>query len=302
MMWMVRALAIASLVSALSIAHAQTPESSKLFEEGRALAKDGKYVEACVKFSQSLALDPAVGTKLNYADCNEHLGYLKTALRLFTEAADADTTANPDRAKYARGRAAAIVAKFGTLIVNITAPDGVVLSVRGRMLPVAREVRELLEPGDVLVEAILPGRIAFSKTVRVDAGATVTVDLPAPAPAVAATGDRRRTRVVAAYALGGAGAASLTTGIVLGLVAKSRYDAQIDGGHCTDASPPRCDVAGYTAQSDAVTLANIGTGFGVAGLVLIGAGAVVFLTAPRDVAVAPTVTERSAGLTVVGRF
>ena len=80
------------------------------------------------------------------------------------------------------------------------------------------------------------------------------------------------------------------------------YREQIDAGNCTDTSPPLCNVIGYSAQSNARTLANVGTGFGVAGLAVIGAGAVVFLTAPRDLMVAPTVSERSAGVTVVGRF
>lgn len=300
---MLRALAIVSL--AFGVAHAQTAESTKLFEEGRALAKDGKYTEACAKFETSLALDPAVGTKLNYADCHEHLGHFALAHRLFTEAADAEQTSNPDRSKFARGRAAALVGKVGTVVVHVASPEGVTLSVAGHAVPVAPDVRETVDPGQIVVEAKLADASGFSKTVSVAAGATVTVEVPgvvAAAEPVEPQGRRRKNRVYAAYTLGGIGVASLTTGIVIGFLARSDYRAQIDAGHCTDESPPHCDEIGYPAQKDAVALANIGTGFGVAGLALIGAGAVVFLTAPRDVAVTPTVSERSAGLTVVGRF
>jgi hypothetical protein len=131
----------------------------------------------------------------------------------------------------------------------------------------------------------------------------VVVEVPVPTPVeTRVPGGRRKTSVYAAYTLGGIGVASLTTGLVLGVLARGDYRAQIDAGHCTDESPPTCDEIGYSAQKDAVSLANIGTGFGIAGLALIGAGTVVFLTAPRDITVAPTVTERSTGLTIVGRF
>jgi hypothetical protein len=296
---MLRALAIVCL--AVGSAHAQTPESTKLFEEGRALAKDGKYVEACAKFETSLALDPAVGTKLNFADCHEHLGHLALAYRLFTEAADAEQTSNPDRSKYARGRADALAPKLGTVIARVADPDGVTVTIAGRSMPAAAEVRDVVDPGAVVVA---DGR-GFVQTVTVTAGASVVVEIPGVASATEPTPTtlvRRKTRVYTAYTLGGIGAASLTTGIVLGVLARGDYRAQIDAGHCSDESPPTCDAIGYSAQKDAVVLANMGTGFGVAGLALLGVGAVVFLTAPRDVTVSPTVTERSAGLTILGRF
>jgi hypothetical protein len=296
---MLRVLALVCL--AVGIAHAQTPESTKLFEEGRALAKDSKYTEACAKFETSLSLDPAVGTKLNFADCHEHLGHLALAYRLFTEAADAEQTSNPDRSKYARGRADALAPKVGTVIARVASPVGVTLTIAGRSVPAAAEVREVVDPGQVVVADTR----GFVQTVSVATGASVVVEIPRVAAAVETTPTttvRHRTSVYAAYTLGGIGVASLTTGIVLGVLARGDYRAQIDAGHCSDESPPTCDEIGYSAQTDAITLANMGTGFGIAGLALIGAGAVVFLTAPRDVAVSPTVTERSAGVTIVGRF
>ncbi|HUS27770.1 MAG TPA: tetratricopeptide repeat protein, partial [Kofleriaceae bacterium] len=67
---MVRALAafVGLALVGSSPALAQNAEGARLFEEGRALAKDGKYVEACATFEKSLQLDPAPGTKLNYGD------------------------------------------------------------------------------------------------------------------------------------------------------------------------------------------------------------------------------------------
>jgi hypothetical protein len=130
--------------------------------------------------------------------------------------------------------------------------------------------------------------------------------VPAPQvqiePATQTTTVRRHTNVVIAYTLGAAGAASLTTGVLMGLVARSRYNAQFDSGNCVNTSPPQCNPDGFKQQGDAVTLANVGTVFGIAGLAMIAGGAVVFLTAPRDLVVTPTASTQSAGLTVVGTF
>jgi len=110
--------------------------------------------------------------------------------------------------------------------------------------------------------------------------------------------------VLLAYGVGGVGAVALITGVVLGVKAKGDYNAEFDGAtpNCTNTSPPQCNAEGYTAQSNAVSLANIGTAVGIGGIVLIGAGAVLFLTAPREVVVSPTATASSAGISVVGRF
>ena len=62
------------------------------------------------------------------------------------------------------------------------------------------------------------------------------------------------------------------------------------------------DDTGFKAQNDAVSLANVGTALGIGGGVLVGAGVVLFLTAPKDVVVTPTATASSGGISVVGRF
>src|SRR3954463_3074713 len=106
---MVRAMAafvglVVATASAAAFAQ-NVGEAATLFEEGRALAKDGKYVEACDKFAKSLTFDPAPGTKANFADCHEHLGHNAQAYHLFVEVYEADKGANPERSKYAKGRA-----------------------------------------------------------------------------------------------------------------------------------------------------------------------------------------------------
>jgi len=309
---MQRYLAMVLVVAFGATAHAQAPDGAKLFEEGRALAKAGKYREACAKFEKSLELDPAIGTQLNYADCHEKLGQYAEAWRLFDGAADAEKITNPTRAKFARERADALLPKVGVVVVQVESPATPQLAIllSGRSIKAAAVIREIVDPGSVVVTASATGGQAFEDTKSVDAGQTITITIPAfsePSakgePSVDQPTKRRRSRVYLAYGLGGVGAASLATGIIVGLVARSDYNAQFENGNCVDVSPnPMCSAAGVAAQNDARGLASTGTVLGVGGLALIASGAVVFLTAPRDLVVAPTMTSQSAGVTLVGNF
>lgn len=310
--------AIVGLCLISAPAHAQNAEGAKLFEEGRALAADHKYVEACAKFEKSLELDPAPGTKLNYGDCHEHLGHLAQAYRLFMEVAEADKAANPDRAKFAKSRADALVPKLGTLVVKIADPSAVsAVTIGGRIVPTASQIEEKVDPGDVTVEAKLQSGAPFKQTAAAKAGATITIDVTAPTEVVTPpagggpptepsdAAQRRHTRLVYAFTTGGIGVAAMATGGIVGLLARSKYHDQFDNGNCTNDSPPRCNPAGFDAQTSAVTMANVGTVFFVGGAVLVAAGAVLYLTAPKDsgdLVVTPTASPTGAGLTVVGTF
>src|SRR5450432_4672872 len=106
---MVRAAVVSAFALALTATAVAQPNEpagppnagSKLFDEGRDLAKAGNYAEACAKFEQSYALDNGVGTELNLADCKERLGHYYFAWTLFDEAARRSSD-NPARAKFAR--------------------------------------------------------------------------------------------------------------------------------------------------------------------------------------------------------
>lgn len=325
-----RALATVFVLVLTAIAQAQTPdpEGARLFEEGRVLAKEGKWEQACDKFQKSLAIDPAIGTQLNYADCHEKLDQNAAAWRLFDGAADAEKMINPERAKFSRSRADALLAKLGVVVLKIATPDAPMLEVTiaGRTVKGAAVVSEIVDPGDIAISVTAANAPPFQKTEKVVAGKTVTVEVP-PFPGVPVTGgdggsvgittpppsetpttgERRRSRVLLAYGVGGAGAVALVAGVVIGLKARSDYNAQLDGAaaNCIEVdgeSRPICNANGFAALTNAVSLANAGTVFGVAGIALIGAGAVLFLTAPRDMVVTPMATAQSAGISVVGRF
>ena len=50
-----------------------------LFREGRALMKKGDFAPACAKLAESQRLDPAVGTLMNLAECEERIGRTASA-------------------------------------------------------------------------------------------------------------------------------------------------------------------------------------------------------------------------------
>jgi len=308
---MLRANVAIVLVLTTALAHAQSgsPESTRLWEEGRALMDKRQYKEACDKFRASIAITPAFSTQLNLGVCLDKLGQHAEAWRIFDAAAESEKS-NPDRYKYARDLADGVLPKLGTVVLRIAAPDapGLSLTVAGRQVSPASTVKELVEPGDIEVTRTQAGGAPYARTVHVDAGGEVEITVPVPSEQDGGGSDRdpqvgrRRSRVILAYGVGGAGVVALAAGILVGVKARSDYNAQFDNMHCTDGPTSMCDDVGLQAQNDARSLANVGTVLGISGAALVGAGVVLWLTAPRDVVVTPTATAQAAGISVVGRF
>ncbi|MRG94755.1 tetratricopeptide repeat protein [Polyangium spumosum] len=81
------------LGAAISIAQAPALASDPaaaeaLFQVAKGLMEKKNYAEACPKFEASYKLDPAIGTKLNLADCLEKQGQLAKAWVAWGEARD----------------------------------------------------------------------------------------------------------------------------------------------------------------------------------------------------------------------
>jgi len=293
---------------------AQTPsEADRLFEEGRDLAKDGKYAEACERFTRALELERTVGTELNLADCHEKQGHLREAWQLFDNAAtEAERSGDDKRAKFAHDRAAAVDGKLVTIVVRIAEParTGLAVTVAGRAVTPAAEVRDKSEPGDIAVTATAPGKPAFATIAKGVAGATVTVDIPAltehPAPPPHDTIEthRSRSRVRLALGVASGGGASAIAALAFALKGKSDYNATADGSHCMHVTGGIvCDDTGDKDIAHAQRLADVGTGFAIASGALIAASAILYVTAPRTpVAVSPTATATSVGVSFGGRF
>jgi len=280
-----------------------------LFDEGRDLAKAGKYAEACAKFDQSYALDNGVGTELNLADCHEHLGHFAQAWRYFDEASRRSTD-NATRAKFAHDRAEALGGKLATAVVNFVDPNvvGISVTISGRAVKPNGVISERVDPGDIAVHVATPSKVLFEATKSAAAGATVIFDVPA-APVEGHHDDgvpdrRRHKRLLVGYTIGGVGIATLAAGIVIGVIADRNYNA--------DTAPPGCtkDAMGGLsctgpAQANAISdgnLADVGTIVSVVGIAAIATGVVVYLTAPKDLVVTPMASNQTVGLAISGQF
>ncbi|HUJ61045.1 MAG TPA: hypothetical protein VLX92_21225 [Kofleriaceae bacterium] len=318
---------VVALLAVATPASAQpASESARLFEEGRALVKDGKYDQALDRFTRSYELGHAPGTELNLADCHEHLGQLAEAWRLFDDAAQQFKTAgDASRAEFARRRADLLLPRLGTVVLDLADPAaaGLTVTIAGRSVAPAPRVEQRVDPGSIEIRAELPGRPAFASSQSVGAGATIELHVPpfaivAPPPVPppplptmtahreprdAPPVDRRRPRVIAAYALGGIGGASLVTGVIMGLTARSDYQGAIDDHTCMMVgSVLECTPGGSHTVRSAGSLADLGTGFSVAGIALGAAGVIVYATAPKATVVVPTFSGGAAGLAVSGHF
>lgn len=283
-------------------------EPDRLFEEGRALAKEGKYAEACERFQASFDLDHATGTELNLGDCHEQQGHIRKAWELFTSAAEEfERAGNAARMKFARDRATAVAAKLATVVVTVPQPQpkGLAITIAGRVVQPRAEIRELVEPGATEITASAPDRAGFVTSASTAAGAAITVALPVLAETRAApvATERRRSRIYIAWGLGAASAASAITGVALTLVGRSHYNTTADGPHCMHIpGGVTCDDTGTHQLHTAQHLADIGTGFAVGCGVLAAAAAVVYFTAPRDAVIAPTASAQAVGVVITGRF
>jgi hypothetical protein len=330
---------LVALLTCVAVAGAQPSEAVKradaLFNEGRALVDAGKFAEACPKFEESQRLDPGLGTLLNLAACYESVGRLASALTAFRSAEEQARAAGPSekkREQAAAERARSLESRVARITIVLTAgdrPSGFLVTRDGVPVPALDFGRRLaVDPGTTVISATATGYEPFRTEVVIDAmtGNTV-VDIPALTPkdpsgggddrggggggggggdGAAGGGDDDRggggsRKTLALVAVGG-GVAALGAGVALGFTAKGKYDDVA----CTagDGPPTNCSPAELDAIDSARTRGNVGTIVGGVGVVAIAAGAFLYLTAPKEraVAVSPVVSDREVGVAFSGRF
>ncbi len=312
----VLAAAVASL--AAGDAGAQSAQSAAaaqvLFEQAKQLMHEKRYAEACAKFTESNRLDAGIGTMLWLADCYEKNGQSASAWAEFVEAADASEERHDDRRKVARERAAALEPTLARLTVEVPVPsDAPGLEVTRDGAAVGRALwgnPVPVDPGPHTLAAHAPGRKAWQTTVTVEAGgrrALVTVpplqpehpvESPAPPALVprsppapelrpsttetppsevpAQAGSEARTWGVV---VAGVGSVAMGVGLVFGIVAKTHLDDSNANNHCF--ADNRCDAYGTIARHQALDAANVSTVTLLAGCAVVGAGIVLYVTAPR---------------------
>ena len=312
---------IIAVVAAARVARAESAEATRLFEEGRALAEQGKYAEACERYARSYELDRGPGTMLNLGDCAEREGKYRRAWLMYdAAAAEYVKEEKPARARFARGRADALAPRLATVVVRLARPRIADLIVRigDRAAPPAAEIVERLDAGEVSILVSAPGHEPFSATVNAVGGGQVVVEVPALQRRASAEppGDRgpdtrrKRSRVLLAAGVAGAGVVALGTGGLLAWSAKGLYDEQfeargVEPPACTRpaSGPAECSEAGLAAIDRARGRSHLATVAGIGGGLLVAAGAVLYYTAPREqVTIMPVASPRALGLAVGGRF
>jgi hypothetical protein len=279
------------------VAHADGPDPAAaevLFREGREATAHGDYERACDKFSESLRLDPAQGTALNLADCEEHVGRLTSAWQRFLDLA-AELPPGDDRKAIAQARANALDKRVPRLSVTLVpgAPGGTKVLRDDVELGVASLGEKLpVNPGPHAVVVTSPGRgdrryaltLAEGEVQSVDVepgSALPAADAPVRSPAV----DQR----TAGFVVAGFGVAAVGAGAIFGVVAlskKSDSDADCAGGVCRM-------QAGIDAYSSAKTMARVADVCLAAGIVALGVGGYLILSNKPGAATGPT---RSAAL------
>lgn len=240
-----------------------------LFDEAKSLMVQRKYAEACPKFQASQALDSAVGTRLNLADCLEKLGRTASAWAEFRAAASAaQAKGQMDRVDVARKRAAALERELVKL--SIVAPPGphdhLEILKNGSAVPKASWGTALpVDPGHYVIVARLSNKDAYQVEVDVPnkSGTVITAVIP---PLDEAALAKRQWYRAFTLTMGAASVTSLVIGGALGLHALSQNAESTR--HCI--AKNICDQQGVSLRQDALTYGNastaallIGTGFGL---------------------------------------
>src|SRR5262249_28699952 len=145
-----KAICLAAGMATLLLAHpgaAQTQDGAAaevLFREGRKAQEANDYQEALQKFAESQKLDPAPGTLMNLATCEEKLSKLATAWQHWREALD-PLPRGDARTAFAKTRVRELESRLPRLTVVLTSGEAD-----------ARVFRDDVELGRASLGAALP--------------------------------------------------------------------------------------------------------------------------------------------------
>lgn len=313
-----RVLALSIVLVATGAAHAddltqRRADADKLFEQALQLRAQGAETQACVKFTEALQDNPeAIGSVLNVALCSEEQGKYASAVKMFRRAR---RLAVEHQLAAQRDAADQHLAKDEPLVGHVTLAFAEVPSVHDALLidqqlvPLDSVQDIELDPGVHHLSYSAPGREPYDTSFELERGAHQRLAIPRLAALTARPANAHK---VVGITLGASGLALLAGGVAIGLVARSHYNAPFDTepddtttGHCD--SSGRCNQAGLDHIAAARSLGWVGTGVGIAGVVAVSAGAVLWFShrhehAEDHVALVPTLAPGQAGIAAVGRF
>jgi hypothetical protein len=304
-------------------------KADETFNAAHQLLKTGNFADACPKFEESQRADPASGTLLALAYCQELSGLFASACSNYRAAADlAAKEGQTERQKAASARAEALSKRVSTLTLQVppelTRQPGLVIKRDGVALDrTAYNGAIPLNGGTHAIEVSAPGyeRWAAAVTLQNEADhKTLALPIlerenasfipltaqrrdarqPAAPPASPAETNTIRVMRQASLAMGIGSAVAVGFGVTFGIAAKSRNDASNRDGHC-DATG--CDVYGSERRSAALDAATVSTwSFVTAGA--LGAGALVlyFGAESKSARLATSVVDGSPRVSLSGSF
>ena len=315
--------AFVALATLAGTASAQAPASPAtktdedrafaLFAEARGLLATDPQT-ACAKFTEAHALSPlATGILLNVGDCEVRFGRFASAQETFARvrviaidknankagSGDQELAAADQRLASVEPRIPYVAISFATTTVT-----DVTVVVDGKAYAKDTLAKIAVDPGEHVLVVSSPGFLPYETKFAMTEGEQRAVIVPALEKSVTVRSRRRTIGLITA----GAGVVVGATGIVMGLVANSRYDA-------TNCHPRgdaiTCDTAeDFAASNKARSLGNVSTVVTIAGGAAIVVGGVLWFTARRSngrseqprVTLLPQITPETAGITAVGRF
>ncbi|MBX3220150.1 MAG: hypothetical protein KF795_06485 [Labilithrix sp.] len=310
------ALAFSCLTVAPSTAWADESAAETFFQEGLAAMKRNDFPVACEAFAQSNKADPSPGTQINLAVCFEKQKKWASAWTWYRSAGGlAQQRGQSEREKLAQEAATRIKPQIHYVVVSVKEPltdlvvrrDGVevTIALAGKEVPLP------IDPGEHKIEVSARGKLPWSTILQVaDNASTDRVEVPkladAPVeqtppggdpvasyqPPVIVTNDGSGQRTVGIVVAGGGVLAGLA-GVGVFILAKSveserdklrgQADALVDPTTKQPTDPGRYDSLTRAANSKNSAAKNnqlIAAVLGGGALVLVGVGAVLYLTAP----------------------
>jgi hypothetical protein len=277
-------------IAAAQASSAASAQAAELFEQGRALIARQDFRAACPKFAESDRLEPKVGTRLNLADCEEHLGQIVAARGHWQDAANLAHSLSDEREAVAKQRFTALDPRVAKLAVSLPAStpgglrverDGVELGAGslGAALPVDPGSHTIVVSGAGYEDRSYSVTLAEgeAKALTVEPGAQKVVDVPA-APPPASSWSGRKTL---ALATAGVGVAGVVVGAVFGILTISDYHSSNTGvGSCSSGTPQCGSASAADERNTAYRFGNVSTAAFIVGGVGLAAGGVLWFTAP----------------------
>lgn len=310
----------ATIVLPSRVAHAQGTKAPskkdleaarKNFMDGIDLENQGQWKEAKEKFDEVAKVRMTPEVRFHIALCEEHTGMLIEALRDFeTAESDAKEEGKAAVMKEAPEHANAIKPRIPKLKVKAPSDvDGITLTLDGNAIDPKNEDETPVNPGAHKVEASADGRQSFSadvtlaegesKTVvvklpKVDSGEEKPAEEPKPKePETPQPTETHRKISPLTWVAFGVGAVGLA-GATIFFLKRNSIKSDLDGKCNSDLHCPASSQDDIDSGKSATTMTNV---FGAIGIVGIGAGVYLLLSAPKEEE-APPKEESSAAVKV----